>query len=705
MTRRRRIWMIVALVVLGLPLAGFITVEWYLHSGRIERRIESIYSQRLPGRLTVGSFEMASSIEAVLKDVVIGEDGEKPLLTVAKIRARIHLRRLRLDSLRIEGAAMRLDAKSWALLNRIIATEKSIPAGPGTGRGTPITIDGALAVETGLSVTDIHVAAIDNGPITSADVTARYGNEAVSLRIDTKKTPAGTYRLVIEGKRVRGDLAPVLDALVAIRLLPAIPPVLRAFLPATADGSGTVVEKDQVGDGFSGNLQARWPDGEGSAVLAADNHRLNLSKLRIMDSGVAQAEGRLTADLDSKDTTIELVKWHPGPRLGIPVQVPIDDILKIVPSLRLKIRAREHEESVSATLFAPGQSKSTVDLDWKPDAPLLVKAVEVPLSLAQPFLPKDFTVNGGQAASVRMTIDGGLRGCYFEARQARFSIRGWSFGPTDGTCEIDPRADGFSVAAELPVGTITYSGSSASGTMKVTLKRVEDLLIRIHGPSVLPDLRGALSFEMAIAQDENEVKGHLASLALDGLTLPDLLQDLVAAIRGDFSWREERLEARFGGQLRKGAVRLPGGVWLDVAARTPLFTAKFQLTPPQGYAPAALDVDEILVRAANDKGEPQVGGYSAQLGGNLTATGTGQITGVVDHGDLAWVNRLLPLQENSMAGQGAITLAADLMFGEMMRLEGSFLPLNADLRIGKSFQATGITGAVKFTMAKKSEDK
>ncbi|MBA2480776.1 MAG: hypothetical protein H0V44_08945 [Planctomycetes bacterium] len=704
MSRRRRIWLIIALVAVGLPLIGFALVQWYLHSGRIERRIESQYSQRLPGRMTIGRFEMASSIEAVLHDVAIGDVGEQPLLTVKKIRARIHLRRLRLDSLRIEGARMRLDAKSWDLFNRIVDAEQAIPNTKVATRATPITIDGSLVTESGLAVDDIRVKALDHGPIVSADVTARYGAEPVALRIDTRKTPQGTYRLVIEGGCVRGPVAPVLDALVSIGLLEPVPAALRAFLPTVADASGTVVEKDVVGDGYTGSLQARWADGEGQAVLTADTHRLNLAKLRIVDAGVVQGEGRLTADLDGEEMTVEFTKWNPGPRLGLPNQVPIEDILKIVPALRLKTRSREHDQSVNATLYAPGQSKSSVDIEWKPDAPLTIHAIEMPLALAQPFLPKDLLVNGGQAATVRMTIDDGLRGCYLEARQARFSVRGWSFGPTDGTCQIDPHADGFSIAAELPVGSISYSGSGAAGTMKVSLKRVEDLLIRIHGPARLPDLRGALSFEMALSQDATEVKGHLTRLALDGLTLPDLLQDLVAAIRGDFVWRDERLEARFGGQLRKGAVRLPDR-WLDIAARTPLFTAKFQLTPPQGYAPAALDVDEILVRAANEQGEPLAGGYSAQLGGNLTATGTGQIIGVVDHGDLAWVNRMLPLQEGSMAGQGAITLASDLMFGEMMRLEGSFLPLNADLRIGNSFQATGITGAVKFTMAKKFEDK
>ncbi len=727
MSRRKKIWLTLGIVLIGLPLAALVVGWCLIHSGRVERYIEAKFSQRLPGRLHVGSFELASSSEIVLRDLVIDEAGEAALVTVAEVHAKLSLRRLRLEALAIDGVRMRLDAKSFALLNRILDTESAIPPS-GKPHKTPIDVTGELVTDTGLRVSDIVVKATDNGPETTAQVTARYGDEPVQLSIDIAPVAQGSRHMRIGGKHVKGLVAPVIDALVSIKLLAQVPPFVRQYLPEVADASGTVVDKDLSANSFTGSLIARWPleqEGAGSlsATLTADVHRLTLTKLIVKDATVITAEGKLSADLDNQDLAIDLISWHPGSRLTaangpIPPQVPVEELLKQVPALRFQCRLRENEEQIVARLFALGQAQSSVELSWKPDAPLKVDAIELPLTLAQSFLPKAVTINGGQAAKVSLTIDGTLRACDVEARQARFSARGWSFGPASGFCRIDPvAAGGFSLAAELRqldeqgragagrLGVINYSNNgAATSTMHVEVKRVEDMLIRIHGPVQLPDLRGGLSFDMRMKQDEQSIQAHVERLALDDLTLPDLLQELVATIRGDFVWRPNGLDAHFGGQLHQGQLRLPG-TWLDIAARNPLFTAAFVLTPAEGYAPAALDVSEILVRAADAKGEPMALGYSAQLGGNLTATGTGQIRGVVDHADLGWVNSMLPLDPGSMSGQGAIAISADLFLATVMRLEGSFLPLNADLRIGKGFQATGITGAVQFIMEKNSGDK
>ncbi len=110
------------------------------------------------------------------------------------------------------------------------------------------------------------------------------------------------------------------------------------------------------------------------------------------------------------------------------------------------------------------------------------------------------------------------------------------------------------------------------------------------------------------------------------------------------------------------------------------------------------------MRAADAHGDLLPGRYSAQLSGNLTASGTGELTGEIDHLDLAWVNSLLSLGALSMSGEGAIVVNADLQDAHMSRLEGAFLPYNADLLIGNAFKATGITGEVQFTMAKTGGD-
>ena len=92
--------------------------------------------------------------------------------------------------------------------------------------------------------------------------------------------------------------------------------------------------------------------------------------------------------------------------------------------------------------------------------------------------------------------------------------------------------------------------------------------------------------------------------------------------------------------------------------------------------------------------------YSTGLAGNLTATGSGMLKGVVFHADLGWVNSMLKLGALSMAGDGSVTFNAELLHAQVTRLDGTFLPDNADLRIGSDFQATGITGRVDFTMAR-----
>jgi len=113
-----------------------------------------------------------------------------------------------------------------------------------------------------------------------------------------------------------------------------------------------------------------------------------------------------------------------------------------------------------------------------------------------------------------------------------------------------------------------------------------------------------------------------------------------------------------------------------------------------------IQINEILVGVADKRGDIQLDQYSTGLAGNLTATGSGVLKGVVFHADLGWVNSMLKLGALSMAGDGSVTFNAALQHAQVTRLDGTFLPDNADLRIGSDFQATGITGRVDFTMAR-----
>lgn len=702
------------MALVALPLLVAAAAAWYVASGRVERRIEAGYSARLPGVLRIGGFSWEGTGTAVLRDISLGEEGQPPLLTAAEARATIAMGAMRLERLDISGAHMRLDRRSWELLLHIIEAESRIPP-RGPPVPTPITVRGGLDVDGGFSVTDAVVDIIDAGPVVTADARAAYAGRTLKIGIDVRPED-GRRRLRLEGLEARGPLLPALASAAAIGLCPPLPPVVAALLPAEIDATGTVVTQDIEAEAWRGDVRATWEGGTASAQFSADPHAIAVTRLRVDDPRRLQAEGRIAVDLDEEAVTVELGRWRPGPELPLPGAVPFDALLAIVPALKLEARLRTGEERLTATLAAHGTARSSVRVEWRADGPVLVTGNELPLSLGQSFLPPEIAINGGLASRMSMRVGpDGLQECYVEARQARCSARGWSAGPLDGDCTIAPVAGGgVAISAELQrgagedapaprLGRVNVSHAKGVTAVKVELDRVEDVLIRLRGPSGLPDLRGGLSLDLRLDHlGEGALRGRVQRLVIEALALPDLLHELGATIRGDFTWRD-RFEARLGGQLHRGSVRLPGA-WLDVAQRTPIFTAAFDYSPAIGYAPAALDVNEILVRAADERGEPLASGYSAQLRGNLTATGTGQIRGVVDHADLGWVNSMLSLGAINMSGEGAVAMSADLFRAQMVRLDGAFLPLNADLRIGRNFHATGITGAVQFTMSKNPED-
>jgi hypothetical protein len=708
MTRRRRLLLWALIVLLCLPLLALAAGEWYLHSGRLERNVEAVLSKRWPVTAKIGRIELKGSHHAVVRDFALGEAGQPPFVTAPELRVSFTFSlpdHVQLDTLEVTGAKAKLDARAWDLIQRITDIEKARPP-QGPPHHLHFVVDGELDGPGGWHVGAAHVEGDDEGKVTTVKVDADYDGSPLALLVDSRPE-RGAQTVKIDIVQEKGRLLPVLDAASGIGLMASVPPLVRPLLPPVVDGSGTELIEDLDASSWTGQVQARWDEGDGSAEIALDPHTLKIGKLRVKDPTRLSAEGRVAVDLDNQSLVLELARWQPGPRLPIPERVPMAALLQIVPALRIEARLRDHEEQVKARLSAQGAANSWVTAEWAPSGPLRVKGESLPLTLAQDFTPPQLTINGGQATRIDLRIGAdGLDDYYIEAQQARCSARGWSIGPIDGSCDIRPApGGGIGVGVRVPplpaaaLAEVGYSGGHAGGEVTVKVARVEGLLACVHGPSDLPDLRGAIDLDLKLELEDQAFRGRLVKLALDGVTMPDLLQDLDSTIRGSFAWRDDHLQARLGGQLHRGSVRLPGAL-LDVAARTPIFTADFIFTPAVGYAPSALDVNEILVRAADDRGQPVAAGYSAQLGGNLTATGTGQISGVVDHADLAWINSLLSLGALSMAGEGAIAITADLMNAQMTRLEGAFLPLNADLRIGRNFQATGITGAVEFTMAK-----
>ncbi len=560
------------------------------------------------------------------------------------------------------------------------------------------------------------------GPDTKAQATATLAKRPFHLAIHIH--PDGARRVM----EIKSDdaqeplqtlpLLPVLDGASAIGLMAPLPETLRRYLPPEVDARGTDVVHDLKADSWTGQLIGHWPGGSLSGNLIADQHVIRVAHLDTADPVRLTAEGALSVDIDNDQLQLDCSRWQPGSSLPFPAAVPLAAILPVVPQASLSFSWRGDVLKVHCLASAPSPSQAQMTVDWTSGKPVTVTGSTLPLTLAQTFVPDHVVIDDGIATHFDLAIgDHGIAGCNVEAAQARLGAFGWTVGDLDGTISISPgagealiinagltrptHAEGGSDAVHI--GDIFYYEHAGGGSYRFRLSRVEDLLIRMHGPFGLPDLRGALDLDLDLTATPGRLKGVIQSMAIESMAMPDLLQNCAATIKGDFAWQDHSLTTTLRGQLKRGQMRLPG-TWLDVASNTPIFTTTVSYSPAVGFAPASIDISELLVQAADAHGDPQPNRYSAELSGNLTASGTGEVTGVVDHLDLGWVNSLLSLGALSMSGEGAIVVSADLQDAQMSRLDGAFLPSNCDLLIGNAFKATGITGEVQFTMAKTGGD-
>jgi hypothetical protein len=534
----------------------------------------------------------------------------------------------------------------------------------------------------------------------------RVGDDGTAAPWDSAAAGATAAAVAAGSATAPADAAPALAATDAAAAL--------ATATGAADAPGDQAAHPDADADLAANGEA-WPGGGRcglKAHLTADPQRLQLTKLTLVDPTVVDGVGSFDADLDHDDLHVVFSAWHPGPRLLIPDAVPVPAILAVLPQVDFHAHVSDPVK-LQARLTATGTARSLADIAWEPGKPVVISGSDLPLTLAQPFLPAAMTVVGGQGASMSMIIDDGLKEVTVDAVQGRVAAYGWTFGPVDAHLKVVPGAvSGVAIDVVLPnttggapMGTGAWKGPPEAAHIDIAVRRVQDLLAFVHGPyPELPDLSGAAELSLDLDLDPKAISGTVRRLRLEhlnhrGSQHEDSLRDLTTTVRGRYAWKDDRLVADFGGQIESGDLRIPG-TWLPLAARTPLYTCAFAFTPPRGFAPAGIDIDEIMVVAATKAGEPMPGGYSAQLSGSLTADGTGELAGVVDHADLAWVNGLLPLDPGSMSGQGAIDVSADLVSADVQRVAGSFLPLNADLHLGGGFHATGITGAVRFEMAR-----
>jgi hypothetical protein len=702
MTRRRRLAVFAWVLLL---LAGTIggALWWALRTNQLGRQIERGFSSRpLPGSLRIESTEVHGVSELVLSGVSLAPaPGAPAVATIPRIVISGELWKGHVDLVRIEGGHVAFDAASVRFFDDLIRAEVA-HKGTGQPRLMHIAIVGADATVDGQPWLAGGEVAIDaTGPVVAVNGTAMVGGEKLAVTVDTEgKGDDLRYRIALKPGDKQGRV-PVREwsrRLAALKLLPAIPADAERWVPESADASGSVVVAQDNWERFTGDLRAVWSGGQGQAALRLDRHALKLDRLMIKDAAAGEIEGAVDVGLDDHAVEVAAVRWHPGPEIPLPPQIPVDDVLAVLPQAHL--RAESVPDGWNMTVALSGTGKAV--LSWAPAQPLVIDGANVPLSLLQKFLPEDVTLAAGRALKLHVVVHQRLEDFYAEVEQTRVLWRGWALGTVDGKVTAKPAPGGYDAEVTVPpMGSLHYLGDAKHGTLAVDLAAAEALMVRLKGPSSLPDLRGAIAFTADLERGGDTVTGRLRGVRLGALALPDLLKEFDATITGEFSLRPDQAQAHLVGQLTRGSVRIPG-VWLDLARRRPIFNARLVVRP------GTIIAQEVLVRATNEQGEALPDGYSAGLRGSFsTSAQAGVITGVVDHADLGWLTStsLVQIPDGRIDGECAVTFSADLQREGIRAVDGYFLPLDVELVLGKGLRATGIKGAVKFRLARSDEAK
>ena len=706
MTRGRR-WLIVLVVLLLLAGGGAGGVWWALNTNQLGRLIEDGFSIRpLPGVLHVAKTEVHGVREVVLSGISLSAfTGAAPVVTVNRLVISGELWRGDVDIVRAEGIHVSLTADNLTYVHDLIRAEVAHknPDPPSLLR--IIAEDSDVAVDGKPFLVQANAAIDAVGPVVTVDGTALAGTPGEKLWFTmSTEGKAGDlhYRLGLKPGEKQGQIVVKqwYDRLAELKLLPAMPDETVPWLPERVDGAGSTVIAQDDWEHFTGDLHATWKGGQGQAAMRLNRQTLVLDKLTVKDAAAGELEGGLELGLDSHLLEVSAVHWHPGPKVPIPKQVPTDDVLSVLP--QAKLRAQSIPEGWRLSLELTGTGKAV--LAWSPGLLFVIEGANVPLSLLQKFLPEDVTLAAGRALKLHVVLDHGrLEDFYAEVEQTRVLWRGWGLGTVDGKITAKPApGGGYDAEVVLPsMGRMRYVGGATAGTIQVDLTAAEALMVRLKGPSNLPDLRGAIAFTAQVRLDGDAVVGHLETARLAALVLPDRIKQLDATIHGDFTLKAEGVRAHLLGQLASGSVLIPGS-WLDLARHRPIFNATFAVKAGN------IEAEDVLVRATDEHGEPLADGYSAGLHGSFSTTDlAGTITGVVDHSDLAWLtsSALIPVPDGHLHGQCAVTFTALLSPQGISRVDGYFLPLDADLTLGPSLRASGINGAVKFRLARAEDAK
>ena len=696
MTRRRR-WLIAAVVLLGLPAAVAGAVWWALSTNQLGRLIEHAFHERLPGYARVGRVEFVSATEVVVHGLALSQErGGPPSALIDRVVVEGPVLTGHIDTLTLAGVHLLLTARNLRFLHGLILAENTYPAEP-PYRPLHLLISGDAQVDGRPWLTGVGADVRALGPTVSGAASGELGGSPLEVAIATDvRAGERFYRIGLPKGQI--EVRPLCDELAALALVKRIADDAWAWIPPLVDIAGSEVVADQPAQNFTGELKLAWNGGGATAALILDRQRLKLERVRLKDESAGRLDGGLAVDLLENTVDVAATTWYPGPRVPLPARIPVEAILAVLPQATMHLAPLPVGWSVRAELIGSGQATIT----WKPDVPLVVDGRDVPLSLLQPFLPGEVNLAAGRALRLNVVVDDGLRDFTAEVEQMRVLWRGWALGTVDGKVTLRPKGAGYETEALLSgVGAVRWAGNGDDSTLAVELPAVEALLVRLKGPGSLPDLRGALGFSSTLHLDGEILGGALTAARLTGIELPDLLRQFDGDAHGTWEWRGGRLSTHLFGQVRRGDLRLPGS-WLSVAARRPIFSASLEV------AGGVVRSEEILVRATDEQGEPLPDGYSAGLRGYFSATELrGAVKGVIDHCDLAWSNSLsstlMPIPDGTVQGECAVTFSAALEKDGIAKVEGFFLPLDADFTLGGTLRASGIKGTVKFALERQAQ--
>ncbi len=713
--RRRRLLVILLLVLVGVPVLAAVGIGSYLRSGGLEREIEHGWTAYgMPGHLRVGKVRLLGVDEVEIVDAVVFEDGQPELARAAKIRVRLDVLDKRLISLRIDGVRGGLDIPRYRFLLAIIKAEQShVP----TRAPRPVRVevaDGSVELPGGLLLSDAAVQVDALGAKATVEGVGSLAGRPVRVAVTTDRaSPEAPVVTVIEVRECLASPRALLTVAEGIGLVKEVPDVFDPWLPALADCAGSTVRIDVVSNTIRGEVLARWPGGEGSCTLDVDARNTVLRRVTMTDAKLGSASGELTADRAGSWVAFDAGTWTAGPGLPLPSGLPMGDVARLLPKLQVRWPTPDHRTSIA--VVGPGRARLEVVLGGA-QPPRLV-AGELPLVLLQGLLPAPLVIGGGHVVQASAVLAADRPEFSARLSQARMLAKGWSLGPIDGqvaavlvpggTVQVSlDLLSGDQAGARVgdqkpPIGRISYTGSSTTARITVASNAIESLMDRLRGPVELPDLSGSLS-AVAKVTFAPGLQVEFDSFDLAGTVLRlrnrDFIRNLEANLRGRVRVVEDTVEVSLDGLLRSGEVRIPGE-WLSLATRTPRFTLDVTARHEQGRL-AELVVNRTMVRAADAAGEPLPGGFSAQFEGRLSGAQLGgTINGVVDHADLAKLTSLVVPGQVKVGGEGAAAVQVVIDGGEVRSIDGTFLPLGADLDIdhGK-LKVGGITGGVHFTI-------